>query len=554
MKPLTDFQFSTHADRLCIQIGQSAVISKRGLSSAASSWTEVNQHDWSQWDTVPCVTLLGEPGSGKTREFDHRFSQLSEFGHAAFISRWQSWCDGDDIFATLNDPESFHAALDDGQTVWWFIDALDEGRIKTERAFDVIKKGLRELNGRGVLERIKLRISCRSRDWRPTEVSQLESYFPDMKFGDEATSGVVTLQLLPLDEIAVRTLAMEKLGTQDAVNRFMDALVRRHVLPLARQPLLLAMILQLFQQGDETLGRDRTGLYGQAVENLNTEHNSERKYQAPPETMPARRIAIAKKLAVHAVFGGKDTIAVPDIDTKNDRTLDAACSEAERREILETLNTGLFTQHTMHGFSFFHRSFAEFMAAIALSDQLKAGLPLGRILPLFPIEHEVIPGPLRETAAWLAGLDAHFRNWLITHDPITAAQGDTVRYSATEREKLITTLATRFEKRTWQRDFDRFGDLAQSVADNVLQQLLQPEISTAVRLMVMEMIDAAEVEQLFPDLLKMASDSNTESTLRTKAATILARRSPNIYADKLLPLLYLRELVAVRGLSLLISL
>jgi hypothetical protein len=539
MKPSTDFRFTTHADRLCIQLGQSPAISKRGLPSTASAWYEVNQREWSNWDTVTCVLLLGEPGSGKTSEFVHRFSQLNESGHAAFMSRWQDWCEGDDIFATLNDRNGFFASLDDGKTVWWFIDALDEGRIKTERAFDVIKKGLRELKVRGVLDRVQLRISCRSRDWRPTEANQLKSFFPDIGTGEEATSGVVTLQLLPLDEVAVRTLALEKLGTQEVVNRFMEALARRHVVPLAGQPLLLAMMLQLFQQGDETLGSDRTGLYERAVDNLNTEHNSERKDQAPPQSMPTRRISIAKKLAVHAVFGGKDAIAVPDMDTGNDRTLDAACSEAERNEILETLNTGLFTQHAANGFSFLHRSFAEFMAAIALSEQIKGGLPLGRILPLFPVEHEVIPGPLRETAAWLAGLDTHFRKWLITHDPITAAQGDTVRYAPAEREELIATLATRFEKRAWQRDFDRFGDLARSVDDKVLRQLLQPGISTAVRHMVMEMVYVVEVESLFPDLLKVALDSNAESVLRARAATILASRAPTDYAARLHPLLNL---------------
>lgn len=539
MKPSTDFRFSTHADRLCIQLGQSPAISKRGLPSTASAWNEVNQREWSNWDTVPCVLLLGEPGSGKTSEFVHRFSQLDESGQAAFISRWQDWCEGDDIFATLNDRNGFFAALDNGQSVWWFIDALDEGRIKTERAFDVIKKGLRELKERGVLGRVQLRISCRSRDWRPTEANQLKSFFPDIGTREDATSSVVTLRLLPLDEIAVRTLALEKLGTQEVVNRFMEALVRRHVVPLSGQPLLLAMMLQLFQQGDEMLGRDRTGLYERAIENLNTEHNNERKDQAPPQTMPARRIAITKKLAVHAVFGGKDAIAVPDMDTENDRTLDAACSGAERSEIFETLNTGLFTQHAPSGFSFLHRSFAEFMAAVALSDQLKGGLPLGRILPLFPVEHEVIPGPLRETAAWLAGLDMHFRNWLITNDPITAAQGDTVRYTPAEREELINTLAKRFGNRAWQRDFDRFGDLARSVANNVLRQLLQPGVSTAVRHMVMEMIDAAEVEPFFPDLLQVAFDGNAESILRTRAATILAKRAPDDYAAKLYPLLNL---------------
>ena len=123
--------------------------------------------------------------------------------------------------------------------------------------------------------------------------------------------------------------------------------------------------------------------------------------------------------------------------------------------------------------------------------------------------------------------------------PITAAQGDTVRYTPVEREELIATLATRFAKRAWQRDFDRFGDLARSVAENVLRQLLQPGISTAVRHMVMEMINAAEVEPLFPDLLKVAFDSSAESVLRTSAATILASRAPTDYAAKLYPLLNL---------------
>lgn len=179
------------------------------------------------------------------------------------------------------------------------------------------------------------------------------------------------------------------------------------------------------------------------------------------------------------------------------------------------------------------------MSAVAIADKIKNGLPLGRILPLFPVEHEVIPSPLREIAAWLAGLDTHFRNWLITHDPITAAQGDTIRYTSAERENLITSLANRFRDRVWQRDFDRFGDLARSVSDNVLHQLLQPANSTAVRHMVMEMIDAAKTGSLYPDLLQIAIDSNTESRLRAKAATILANQAPIDYASKMYPLLTL---------------
>lgn len=541
MNIAADLLFSTHADRLFIQAGKSPLRGKRGLPASPSPWNEAHQHTWSSWEDVPCVLLLGEPGIGKSREFLHFFQKLSASGQAAFMSRWQDWCDGDDVFATLNDREGFFNALKMNKPVYWFIDALDEGRIKTDRAFDIIKRGLRTLSELGLLDGLRLRISCRSRDWRPTEANQLTPFFPDTGPENAKTEGVVTLRLLPLDDAAVRVLALEKLGTEVAVNRFMDALVQRHVVPLSGQPLLLGMMLQLFQRGDETLGHDRTGLYARAVEHLNVEHNSKRKEQAPPRTMPAKRIAIAKASAVNLVFSGKDAITVPDKDSQDDRTLNAACIGAERDEILETLNTGLFTQDLGNGFSFIHRSLAEYLAAVHLSELLEAGLPLGRLLPFFPIEYDLIPGPLRETAAWLAGLNSRFRSWLIEHDPITAAQGDTVRYTSAEREELISILTKHFGNRTWQREFDRFGDLARSVSDNALRQLLLPEKSLAVSCMAMEMIEAAEVKKLFPDLLRIALDSTANSTLRTKAAIILAKHAATEFAKQLRPLLELPE-------------
>ena len=199
MMTSTDFHFLTHADRLFIELGRTRILGKRGLPATPSAWNEVAQQTWDHWDDVPCVILLGEPGSGKTREFRHQFDQSRASGFPAFVSRWQDWCVGDDVFVTLNDRNGFFAAIKSGQTVWWFIDALDEGRIRTESAFDVLRKGLRELQVRGELGHIKLRLSCRSRDWRPSEASQLAPLFPDLGSGDETVQSVVTLQLLPLE-------------------------------------------------------------------------------------------------------------------------------------------------------------------------------------------------------------------------------------------------------------------------------------------------------------------------------------------------------------------
>lgn len=536
MTSASDFRFHTHAERLFCELRQLGLKDHPSARRAISN--DVDQHSWEHWDGTSCVVLLGEPGSGKTSEFRHHIEELRRGGKRAFLSRWQDWCDGDEIFETLDDKRGFFDALESRQPIWWFIDALDEGRIKTEKAFDVLRRGLRQLHELGVLHLVKLRLSCRSRDWRPSEAEQLSMFFPAIEQGTEFIGGVATLQLLPLHEAATRSLAFEKLLEDEVVGRFMEFLKRRHVIALAGHPLTLAMMLSLFLEDNSSLEYDRTTLYTRAIERLATEHNRERQDRKPPQTMPAERIAVARQLAVRAVLSGKDSITVPDSDAGSDRTLDASSTGAKRFEILETLNTGLFTQHAHDGFRFTHRSFAEYLAALELSDQL-VNAPLSRIVPLFPVEHGVIPSPLRETAAWLSGLQSVFRGWLIRHDPLTAAQGDTARYTSGEREGLVLALAQRFGERTWQREFDRFGDLARSVPDTVLGQLLHKERSMAVRQMTIEMIDIVEISSLLPDLLSIALDPADVPAIRAKASGILARRAPAQYTGALLPLLQL---------------
>ncbi|HDR8934500.1 NACHT domain-containing protein [Burkholderia vietnamiensis] len=533
-----DFRFTSHAERLFTALDQSRFKDGRRRSQSQSSGSELTQQPWQYWHDVPCIVLLGEPGSGKTAEFRHRVQELRQAAEHAFLSRWQDWCDGDEIFDTIDDKCSFFEMVESGRPVWWFIDALDEGRIKTEKAFDVLRKGLRRLHELNALHLVKLRLSCRSRDWRPSEAEQLSKFFAAVEYEEQPIEGLTTLQLLPLQEAAIRALAFEKLSGEHEVDRFMESLQRRHVTALASHPLTLAMMLSLCLEDNSSLGYDRTTLYAKAMERLAIEHNREHADQKPPQTLPAERIAIAQQIAVRVVLGGNDTITVPDSDARSDRAVDVSCTGAKRFEILETLNTGLFTQHTQGGFVFAHQSFAEFLAARDLSDRLAHTAP-SRATPLFPIEHGVIPSPLRETAAWLAGMVSPFRRWLIEHDPLTAAQGDTIRYTSEERETLLMALADRFGERTWQREFDRFGDLARSVSDTALRQLLRKDRSMAVRQMTTEMIDIAEASDLFPNLLSIAVDPTDVPAIRAKATGILARRAPVDLAAVALSLLQL---------------
>lgn len=177
MSPINSFQFDTHAERLFVELGHEELRSQNGLPIEPSEWNRTPQQHWLAWDDVPCLILLGEPGIGKTNELEHQCQILKENGHKAFFSRWQDWNGKEDLLEILNDERaSFEENLSSGnQPAWWFIDSLDEGRIKTSEAFDFLLGALKSLHKSEKFANFKLRLSCRSRDWRPTEQEKLSS-------------------------------------------------------------------------------------------------------------------------------------------------------------------------------------------------------------------------------------------------------------------------------------------------------------------------------------------------------------------------------------------
>ena len=537
MPSTNSFQFNTHAERLFIELGHEEFRSRNGLPIESNEWNGAPQYRWSAWNDIPCLIVLGEPGIGKTREFEHQCQILKEKGHKAYFSRWQDWNGKEDLLEILDDRASFEEDFSRGdQSIWWFIDSLDEGRIKTSEVFNILLGVLKPLKNSGRIANLKLRLSCRSREWRPTEQEKLIKLFPIQGDSDSPKPGVVALTILPLDENAIRLLAHEKLGNDQAVNAFFQEMTHRHVIPLSGQPLLLGMMLSLFHENG-FLGEDRTEIYQKTTEKLVTENNPFRRDRDAFETDPANRLEIAKKLAVFMVFGTFETTAVPDRDEFSGRTLDASTTGEKKRALLETLNTGLFSQGAEHHFRFVHRSIGEYLAASALAEKLDSGLRLARLLPLFGASQGAIPSPLRETAGWLAGFNPHFREWLIDTDPLTAALGDTIRYRPEDRERIIEILARRFANRNWQGEYDRFGDLGRSVAPVVLQGLMRTDQGLAVRHLAIDLVNAAEREDLFPSLMELAGDPSVAPRLRSHAVRVLATHAAPQYASQLSNLL-----------------
>lgn len=515
-------QFKHHADRQFSSVDGLSMPPERRPADA--------------WSSVPCLILLGTPGMGKSFEFQHQHERLQKQGAITQLSPWRDWDQRKDIFDLLDDRESFFAALGDGQTVWWFLDALDEGRLKASDAFDQLSSGLRQLKRQGLLHHLKLRISCRAQDWRASECEKLARHL-----GDGAQlDGVLTLHLLPLDDSAVQQLSGEKLGAV-ASRDFLRAVDDKRLKKLTGHPLLLSLMLDQYQTDGGALKEDRTAIYARAAEKLAMESNEEYVEKRVWKYSSSDRLQLSRKIAVHYTFGGHASLYVPEEARGEIVGLDVTRAQLDSLLMTEALSTSLFTQNFGSGRDFMHRSFAEFLAADGLAEQMKGGLPLSRVKPFFPQEHGVIPGPLRETAAWLAGLDDAFRQWLIEIDPVCAAHGDVIRFRPADRLALIKRLAHGFGERDWQSEVDRMADLASAVPAVDLEALLDSARGTAARQMALELIQASQAATLASRVSAIVFNAAEDADLRCTAIDALVAIAPGQFLEELLALVDLPD-------------
>ena len=97
MSTKANTMFTIHAERQFSNLRPNQNLEEKSTQNEGSVQTFPLDTSWSSWDRFSCIVLLGEPGSGKTKEFSHQFNSQQN----SFFSRWNIWFDGDDIFETL---------------------------------------------------------------------------------------------------------------------------------------------------------------------------------------------------------------------------------------------------------------------------------------------------------------------------------------------------------------------------------------------------------------------------------------------------------------------
>jgi hypothetical protein len=489
--------------------------------------------DMAQLSDARCLILLGEPGIGKSeavRDEVRRLHDIAEGPSVGLIDA-KDYASEDRLWLQVFESAEWRAWQTEPQGHGLFIDALDEGLLRIATFSRLVLRALRELRAEP-LQRLRLRVACRTAEWPATLEAGLRDIF--------GTDNVHVVELAPLRRADVERAAAESGFDPD---EFLDAVERRQVGSLAAKPLTLNFLLAAFRAHGSTLPQTRERLYEQGCLHLCQEPDVERREQASRESRrlltPPERLATATRIAAITMLGNRAAVWVGDalgeIPESDVPAGALAGGTVQELAIRDTLKTGLFTSRGADRLGWAHQSLAEYLAARSLQSsplvQVKSllGQADGRKQWLVP--------QLHETAAWLAGMRVDVFDWLLSVEPEVSLTSD-VLPDAGRRQKLVAALLEGFAAGSFPDD-PRFYRSYHKLAHPRLAAQIEPVIvdrqaPVVARRAAVDIAEACELRELVPRLLEIALDATEPHDVRTQAAHAIWRIGDEI--NRLAPL------------------
>ena len=372
-----------------------------------------------EFRSTPAYVLLGDPGAGKTTEFD---CESTELGDAALMLRARDFIELD----LCSHPEWRDRIL--------FIDGLDEMRAGKEDS----RVPLGEIRNR--LDRLRppgFRISCREADWLGhSDRQSLKAVSPN--------SRIIVLRLDELDDQQVTELLLRQHKRTDP-QEFIDKARQHGVGGLLVNPLTLRLLVDAVKHGRGWPDSRRKTLE-MACRQIATEHNQEHRVATRPPPLETV-VDAAGWLCALQLLSGIEGFVPPSGVTAHSFVslieLGEPPANLSRSDLEHALTTKLF-RATGDGFVPLHRHVAEFLAGRCLAGLIAGGLPARRVVSLMTgkTDDRVVTS-LRGLSAWLAAHSREARPRLIDADPVgVGLYGDISDLTPHEKEQLLESLST----------------------------------------------------------------------------------------------------------------
>ncbi|MXW83346.1 MAG: hypothetical protein F4X05_12895 [Rhodothermaceae bacterium] len=360
------------------------------------------------FETVHSYVLLGEPGMGKSTEFNEEARRINAdptIPAPEFIRRKREYL-----------PEWKKGPL--------FIDGLDEVRVGGGDPRDALNKIIEQLEALG---KPPFRLSCRSFNWlEPGDRKRLA------KLSD--SEDIRVLQLNPLNYDDIR-----KIISEPNANAFIRQAREHSMEAFLSNPQLLDVLLKSVESGGWS--ESPTKIFENACRELIREKNNEHRDARSSEILPSPEavLSAAGQLAAFMLIANKSGWSA-DLTQDSELLSLRDVKTQESSALLEAFNLGLFQGNRDCRIPI-HRLMAEFLGARYLDQKIRSGLSLRRIFALL-MGDDGVPFPdLRGLTAWLASLNSRARETLIHKDPVAIAfNGDASNFTRGERQELLKNL------------------------------------------------------------------------------------------------------------------
>jgi predicted NACHT family NTPase len=494
---------------------------------------------------VPCLVLLGEPGSGKSQELENlkALTESKICGSSQILDLNLRSCVNlkEDLFKD----EAFTNWLEDSYHLYLFLDSLDEGLLSIPTLAAGLVDELKKAKYQNQINRLHLRLACRTFVFPEILEEGLEDLWQKANFAIYELASLRRIDIIKAAEV-------EDFFSND----FLKEIDQKSLVPLASKPITLKFLLNTYRRHNGQFLPDQKlhELYLEGCKLLCEEVNESRHASDRTGNLDSdQRLIVAARIAAvtifanrFAVWAGVDQGHIPAEDVFWQR-LCFGCEKVNRREfeitkevIKEVLDTGLFSSRGLHRMGWAHQTYAEFLAAWYLTQhEMSLEQVTKLIFSAKDPDHKLIP-QLHETAAWLASMKSGVLQEIVKTDPDILLQTD-VPTDAEIKASIVENLLTQYEEgKLFGRDRNNYCHYAKLKHPGLVEQL-RPYICDSskqvdARDLAIDIAEVCEVSELQDELAKLSLDSAQSIYLRVSAAKVICSVGDATTRLKLKPL------------------
>ena len=496
-------------------------------------WGDSKSKSWSQIENEYRTVILAEAGAGKTEEMKQRALDGVAIGRCAYFIRIED-IDGDFQNAfEVGDSESFDDWLASSDEAWFYLDSVDEARLKDPAAFrKAIQKFAKKI--KKCAHRAHIIVSSRPYAWKPladrafmdgelhlpAPVSQESADEEGEKRDAKDRSALQVFRLKPLDKNRVR-LFSEAREVVDFESLWTE-IERLDLQDLSERPFDLEAIFSKWNK-DGTLG-GRLKLLRHIISERLSEIDPDRQRRQPLGLDRAHDGA--RRLAAAVILTGEAGIQVPDANSKKiGIRADQLLPDWNPNEVRALLERAIFNDVIFGAVRFRHSETRELLAAEWFSELLKNGTSRHAVESLIFREQygeQIISPRLRPILPWLILFDDNICNRaLATHPEIAVEGGDPAELPLAMRRGILDDIVSRIASKRdhgTATDSSAVARIAQhDLAADVLNLIEQhAESSDAISFLARIVWQGGMSECVLP-LLSIAVDSKQNYHVRVVA-------------------------------------